>query len=159
MTTWLASILGVVVVGIVVELLTENRRLGNFVRSIYGFVVLLVIVAPLPNLLKADWWQSNADDLINTELVTNLSQTGQQAKVTQTLRQLGYDQAIVTVVDDVIYVNLGVTVDSASLSALQNVFKKPTSHDIVCFCMPSYKYLHSSNVFEINSNISRPKQS
>ena len=124
MTTWLASILGVVVVGIVVELLTENRRLGNFVRSIYGFVVLFVIVSPLPNLLKADWWQSNADDFINTELVTNLSQTSQQVKVTQTLRQLGYDQAIVTVVDNVIYVNLGVTVDTASLSVLQNTLGK-----------------------------------
>ena len=120
----MASIVGVVVVGVVVELLTEKRRMGNFVRSIYGFIVLLVIIAPLPNLLKADWWQENTADLINTELVTNLSQTGRQAQITQTLRQRGYDQAIVTVVDDVIYVNLGVPVDTTTLGELQNILGK-----------------------------------
>jgi len=119
MTAWLGSILGVVVVGVIVELLTQNRRMGNFVRSIYSFIVLLVIVSPLPNLLKIEWWQANTDDLINTELVTNLTQSSKQIQITQTLRQMGYEQALVTVVDNVIYVNLGVTVDATILDELQ----------------------------------------
>ena len=93
--------------------------MGNFVRSIYSFIVLLVIVSPLPNLLKIQWWQTNTDDLINTELVTNLTRSSKQSQVIQTLRQMGYEQALVTVVDDVIYVNLGVTVDATTLTELQ----------------------------------------
>ncbi len=119
MGAWLASILGVVVVGVVVELLTQNRRMGNFIRSIYGFIVLLVIVSPLPNLLKADWWSSHADNLINTEMLEQLTQSSKQTQVAQTLRVLGYDQAMVTVVDGTIYVNLGVAVDATTLSELQ----------------------------------------
>lgn len=119
MGAWLASILGVVVVGVVVELLTQNRRMGNFIRSIYGFIVLLVIVSPLPNLLKADWWSSHADNLINTEMLEQLTQSSKQTQVAQTLRVLGYDQALVTVVDGTIYVNLGVAVDSTTLNELQ----------------------------------------
>ena len=119
MRAWLASILGIVVVGVVVELLTQNRRMGNFVRAIYGFVVLFVIVSPLPNLLKADWWTANADDLINAELVDSLAKSSRQAQVTQTLRAMGYENALVTVVDNVIYVNLGVTVDAATMAELQ----------------------------------------
>ncbi len=119
MGAWLASILGVVVVGVVVELLTQNRRMGNFIRSIYGFIVLLVIVSPLPNLLKADWWSSHADNLINTEMLEQLTQSSKQTQVAQTLRVLGYDQAMVTVVDGTIYVNLGVAVDSTTLNELQ----------------------------------------
>ena len=44
MTAWLSSIVGIVIVGVVVDLLTQGRRMGNFVRSIYAFVVLFVII-------------------------------------------------------------------------------------------------------------------
>lgn len=119
MATWLGSILGVVVVGVMVELLTQNRRMGNFIRSIYGFVVLLVIVSPLPKLLKADWWSTQTDELINTEMLHDLQQNNKQAQVIQTLHLKGYDQAIVTVVDKMIYVNLGISIDEISLNELQ----------------------------------------
>lgn len=119
MATWLGSILGVVVVGVMVELLTQNRRMGNFIRSIYGFVVLLVIVSPLPKLLKADWWSTQTDELINTEMLHDLQQNSKQAQVIQTLHLKGYDQAIVTVVDKMIYVNLGISIDETTLNELQ----------------------------------------
>lgn len=119
MAAWLGSILGVVVVGVIVELLTQNRRMGNFIRSIYGFIVLLVIVSPLPNLLKAEWWSAHADDLINSELLENLQHDSKQTQVTQFLRVHGYDQALVNVVDDMVYISLGVTVDAKTLSELQ----------------------------------------
>ena len=119
MAAWLGSIVGVVVIGVVVELLTQNRRMGNFVRSIYGFIVLLVIVTPLPKLLKVDFWSTQTDALINTETVNQLAQTSRQAQITQTLRSKGYDQAIVTVSDQTIYVNLGVRVDAETLADLQ----------------------------------------
>lgn len=121
MTSWLASIVGIVVVGVIIELLTQNRRMGQFVRSIYGFIVLLVIVAPLPNLLKADWWTVDADDLINSSVVDNLAESSAQARVKQILRAMGYENALVTVFDHVVYVNLGVTVDAATLTELQSI--------------------------------------
>ncbi len=119
MTTWLASIVGVVVVGVIVELLTQRGRMGSFVRAIYGFIVLFVIVSPLPNLLKADWWTTNNDNLINTELVDTFNQSSKQQQVTQKLRAMGYENALVTVFDHVVYVNLGVTVDETTLTALR----------------------------------------
>ncbi len=118
MASWLASILGVVVVGVIVELLTQNRRMGNFIRSIYGFIVLLVIVTPLPKLLKVDCWTTNTEELVNAEMLSNLTQNNRQIQITQTLRLMGYDQALVTVIDDMIYVNLGVTVDAITLNEL-----------------------------------------
>ena len=127
MAAWLGSILGVVVVGVVIELLTQDRRMGNFIRSIYGFIVLLVIVTPLPKLFKADWWSTHVDNLINTEMLTNLTQNSRQTQVVQILRVKGYDQAIVTVTDNIIYVNLGVKVDEATMDDLQ----KTLGEDVV----------------------------
>lgn len=119
MATWLASIVGVVVVGVVVDLMTQGRRMGNFIRAIYGFIILFVIVSPLPNLLKMEWESLPTENLVNAELVENLQQNSKQLQVSQTLRTLGYEKALVTVVDNIVYVNLGETLDNEKLQALQ----------------------------------------
>jgi len=119
MTAWLASIVGVVVVGVIVELVMQGRRMGNFVRSIYSFMVLLVIVSPLPKILKVEWWSTKNENLVNTELVASLQQGNKQFQVTQILHAMGYQNAIVTVVDDTIYVNLGEVLSEDKLSELQ----------------------------------------
>ena len=127
MAAWLASILGVVIVGIVVELLTQNRRMGNFIRSIYGFLVLLVIVTPLPRLLKSDWWSTPQTNLINTEMLEQFNQTNRQTQIAQYLKNAGYAQAIVTCDGGTFYVNLGQTVSADTLVALQ----KSLGEDVV----------------------------
>lgn len=119
MTAWLASIVGVVIIGVVIELLMQGRRMGNFVRSIYGFIVLFVIVSPLPDLLKADWWSVKNENLVNTELVENLKAGNRQTQVNQILRTMGYQDALVTVFDNTVYVNLGVAIDDEKLTELQ----------------------------------------
>ena len=119
MTAWLASIVGVVVVGVVVELVTQGRRMENFVRSIYSFVVLFVIVSPLPKLLQTDWDSMQMENLVDTELVENLSQSSKQVQVSQILRNMGYENALVTLVDDTVYVNLGLSLETEKLQELQ----------------------------------------
>lgn len=119
MTAWLASIVGVVVVGVVVELVTQGRRMENFVRSIYSFVVLFVIVSPLPKLLQTDWDTLQMENLVDAELVENLSQSSKQVQVSQILRNMGYENALVTLVDDTVYVNLGLSLETEKLQELQ----------------------------------------
>lgn len=119
MTAWLASIVGVVVVGVVVELVTQGRRMENFVRSIYSFVVLFVIVSPLPKLLQTDWDTMQMENLVDAELVENLSQSSKQIQVSQILRNMGYENALVTLVDDTVYVNLGLSLETEKLQELQ----------------------------------------
>lgn len=119
MTAWLASIVGVVVIGVVVDLMIQGRRMESFVRSIYSFIVLFVIVSPLPNLLTKDWGELKMDNLVNAELVTNLQENQKQQRVSAILRTLGYESALVTLVDEIVYVNLGVTLDAEKLAELQ----------------------------------------
>lgn len=51
-TAWIMSILGIVVLGTVVDLLLTKSRLKNFIRSIFATVSILVIITPLPSLVK-----------------------------------------------------------------------------------------------------------
>ena len=121
MAGWLASVVGVVIIGVVVELLTHGRRMANFVRSIYGFIVLYVIVSPLPNLLKAEWWQTEVEQMIDVGVVADLQQSSKQLRIQQILQTQGYQHAMITMVDDVVYVNLGEVVDGERLAELQKV--------------------------------------
>lgn len=121
MAGWLASVVGVVIIGVVVELLTHGRRMANFVRSIYGFIVLYVIVSPLPNLLKAKWWQTEVEQMIDVGVVADLQQSSKQLRVQQILQTQGYQHAMITMVDDVVYVNLGEVVDVERLAELQKI--------------------------------------
>lgn len=121
MTAWLASIVGIVVVGVIIELLIQGRRMENFIRSIYAFIVLFVIVSPLPKLLKAEWWATQPETMINTDFVDHVTQQSRQFQVNQILQSMGYKNAIITMVDETLYVNLGVTLDASSLSELQKI--------------------------------------
>ena len=114
MVGWLAPILGVVVVGVIIELISKDSRLGKFVRSIYAFFVLFVIVQPLPSLLgKLSTWRPANDVNVNAGLVADLNQAGRQSRVAQQLQQMGYPSAVVCVSDNVTYIALGQSVTDA----------------------------------------------
>lgn len=51
-TAWILSILGIVVMGTVVDLLLTKSRLKNFIRSVFATVSILVIITPLPSIVK-----------------------------------------------------------------------------------------------------------
>lgn len=120
MVAWLGPILGVVVVGVIIELISKDSRLGKFVRSIYAFFVLFVIVQPLPGLLnKLSNWHPETDVNVNADLVGNLHQAGQQSRVEQQLKQLGYPSAVVCISDGVTYIVLGQTVTDAKIAEIK----------------------------------------
>ena len=111
MAKWLAPILGVVVVGVVIELITKESRLGKFIRTIYAFFVLLVIVQPLPELFgKLAFFKHSSSIQANTQLAEQITQTSQQARIQHLLSQMGYSDALVYLQNGVVYISLGQTV-------------------------------------------------
>lgn len=49
---WILSILAIVVVGTIVDLLMSNSKMHKFIRSIFATITVLVIITPLPSLIK-----------------------------------------------------------------------------------------------------------
>ena len=49
---WILSILGIVVIGAVIDLVLPSGRMNKYVKSIFSAVTILVIILPLPNLVK-----------------------------------------------------------------------------------------------------------
>lgn len=51
-TAWIMSILGIVVVGTIVDLILPVGRMNKYVKSVFASVTVVIIVLPIPGLIK-----------------------------------------------------------------------------------------------------------
>ena len=51
MTSWLLSIVGVVFLGVLIDIITPEGKINAFIKSIFGIFVLYIIISPLLKLL------------------------------------------------------------------------------------------------------------
>ena len=47
---WVLSIAGVISLSVIVELILPEGQLNKYIRGIFSFIIILVIIAPLPSL-------------------------------------------------------------------------------------------------------------
>ena len=52
MSGYILSILGIVVIGVVVDVIIPTGTISKFIKSIYGIFVVLIIVSPIINIFK-----------------------------------------------------------------------------------------------------------
>ena len=108
MSVWLLSIAGVTVIGVLVELLLTDSPMSKFVRSIYAFFILFVIVQPLPAFFNNAAASVGAPVNLNNELMTEINRqtaTARQQAAQTALANSGFPNCIVTVFGDKVYVN------------------------------------------------------
>ena len=104
MSAWLLSIAGVVVIGVLVELLLTDSPMSKFIRSIYAFFILLVIVSPLPGFFRGGMEVGGAGrfeyDWALIGHINSQSSQASQHRVQTALDSAGFTGVIVTVTPD-----------------------------------------------------------
>lgn len=55
LSAWIMSITGVICISVIVELILPNGQMNKYIKGIFSFIILLVIISPLPKLLKKDF--------------------------------------------------------------------------------------------------------
>ena len=105
MSSWLLSITGVVLIGVLVELLLTDSPMSKFVRSIYAFFILFVIVQPLPGFLRSASEMVGGDVglPVNTELLAKInaqSTTAMERRVVSELERAGWTNVLVVIETD-----------------------------------------------------------
>ncbi len=58
-SAWIMSITGVICLSVLVELILPNGQMHKYIKGIFSFIILLVIISPIPKLLKKDFDYSN----------------------------------------------------------------------------------------------------
>lgn len=55
MAGWITSIVGVICLGVLLEIVLPEGKTAKYVKGAFSLIVIIVIVAPLPSLFKKDW--------------------------------------------------------------------------------------------------------
>ena len=98
MSTWLLSIAGVVVIGVVIELILSKSGMSIFIRMIYAFCILLVIVSPLPGFLRGNIDLGGGFDY-DWELIGNINNQAQiqaSRRAVMALEAAGFQNVLIT---------------------------------------------------------------
>ena len=67
-SAWIMSILGIVIIGTLIDLILPSGRIGKYIKSIFATVTVLVIVLPIPSLIKNNFKIENGN-LITPEFI------------------------------------------------------------------------------------------
>ncbi len=101
MTSWILNIVGMVFVGVVLELVLPNGKTSTFIKSVFAIFVLYVIVIPLPQLFHSSLSLNNNSATItdaNFLMNNNLNKLkALEIGMVETLTQKGFENVSVVI--------------------------------------------------------------
>lgn len=105
MNAWILSVVGVICLGVLLEIVLPEGQTGKYVKGAFSLLVIFVIAAPLPKLLNSDfkldlggvWYDVDekyisdtaviSKDALETEMENYLAVNGYTSEITVTLEQ------------------------------------------------------------------------
>ena len=98
MKQWVLSIVGIVVLGVLVDVVMPEGESAKYIKGVFGVVAVITIISPIVNLMqnvKLNDWQTQTSSIeVQTEtldsLVTNVRQA-QEKQIASTLREQGFN--------------------------------------------------------------------
>lgn len=63
-STWILSIAGVICLSVLIELIMPNGQMNKYIKNIFSFVIVLVIIMPIPKLIGK---QIDSSSIFNEE--------------------------------------------------------------------------------------------
>lgn len=141
-SSWILSIAGIVIISVIVELILPEGSINKYIRSIFSFLVVLVIIAPLPALVgkKFDYSQiiSQEEFTLQEDYLFQLNvykTEALQEDLVNVINEAGYENVEVSVscnnyatsfVVDAIYVELSnlVIMDKAEHTNIIDIEKE-----------------------------------
>ena len=62
LSNWILSIEGIICVSVIVELILPDGQMNRYIKGIFSFIIILVVIMPIPKLLNRDLDFSNIFD-------------------------------------------------------------------------------------------------
>lgn len=68
LSNWILSIAGIICVSVIVELILPDGQMNRYIKGIFSFIIILVVIMPIPKLLNRDLDFSNIFDSSGYEI-------------------------------------------------------------------------------------------
>jgi stage III sporulation protein AF len=133
-SSWLLSVAGIATISVLIDVVLPNGQTNKYIKGMFAFFMLLVIIAPIPKLLKKDFDMEKIFSSSQIEIDNNFIYQSNRTKLDFLEKQIkdymeksGIKGAIVAVNGDIFKVDMriqNVFVD------LKNVVIKPENKHI-----------------------------
>lgn len=97
-SAWILSIAGVICLSVVVELILPEGQMNKYIKSIFSFIIIFVIILPLPKLLGSKFDFSNIFEYSQIEIdddylaQVNLDKLNKlQSEIEEDITKQGYE--------------------------------------------------------------------
>lgn len=103
MTGWIMSIVGIVVIGVLIDVLMPEGESNKYVKGVYALIVVLVIASPIAKALKSETDFSKYFEegfTVDSAFVEGISDDRKQAdeqKIANSLKIRGYENVKVVI--------------------------------------------------------------
>jgi stage III sporulation protein AF len=130
LSTWILSIAGIICVSVIIELVMPSGQMNRYIKGIFSFVIILVIIMPIPKLLKSkvdmseilDYGQIEVDEnylyQVNLDKLSLLKES-----LEEKADELGYQNVIISISADIFssaFVIKSVHVDLSQIGISEN---------------------------------------
>lgn len=136
MTAWILSIAGVTILSVVVDLILPSGQTAKYIKNIFAFVMILVIISPLPALIKGNF---NVNDIFESEeivlqedyiyQVNRDKLTALEEEITSSLEEKGIKNVVVTINADIFQIEMKILEVNVDLSDL--VIDENSGHIVI----------------------------
>ncbi len=144
MTGWIMSIVGVVVIGVLIDVLTPEGESNKYIKGVYALIVVLVIASPIAKALKSDIdFSKYFDSAFQTDstfvdYVNDDRKDEDEQKIANSLKLRGYENAQVVIFERTgnIYgidrVNVDITLCSHTKEECEEEIKEIVKKTVNC---------------------------
>ena len=129
-SAWILSIAGVVVLSILLDLFLPDGKLNSYIKTMFNFVIILVVITPLPELLNKDFdtstMFSNSQIVLQEDYIYQLNRdklTMLETSIENTLDSNGYKNIDVSISANIFVIEMKIEtifVDLTNLVIQQN---------------------------------------
>lgn len=91
MSKWLLGIVGVVFLGILIDVLTPNGKLNKLIKGVFGIIATFVIIAPIFKIDMIDFDFTQIEDATLIENINKEKIKASEEMVELTLKNKGFD--------------------------------------------------------------------
>lgn len=139
MGAWIISITGVICLGILLDIVLPDGKTTKYIRGAFSLIVILVIVSPLPSLMKKEWKFSFDDSAFSSsdcdeeiEVSDMFSYSAEKCK--EELKRQGITARVEIEYSSAVVRSVTVSVDDVSVSG-----EKVVSIVSESLCIAAYK--------------------
>lgn len=134
-SSWIMSIAGIVCISVIVELILPEGQLNKYIKGIFSFIIVLVIVMPIPKIINSNFDFSSIFDYENSVVVDeeyvyqlNLDKLNSlQEDIEHSINKYGYEEVNVYINCNIFQNKMdikSITVDLTNLVITENAEHK-----------------------------------